>query len=126
MVGNTDRAVTEVCEKHNVLLENYTAGPIFMNEHGKGGHEWIIEFQKDPVDITKFATDLDMMLQSINSDYKAKRQTNIALQELVLHVAPSGTFELWMEKRGKLGAQNKVPRLSNKRMYVEELLDLMK
>lgn len=123
MVGNTDAALAEVCAKHNVHMENYTAGPIFMNEHGHGGHEWIIEFKNEPLDLDLFKKDLDNTLQSLNSDYKAKRQDNIALQCLTLHSVPNGTFMNWMEKRGKLGAQNKVPRLSNKRKYIEDILN---
>lgn len=126
MVGNTDMALVEVCKKHDALLGDYTAGPIFMNEHGKGSHEWIIEFKKEPINIKKFTTDLDLALQNINTDYKAKRQDDIALQELILHVAKQGTFESWMEKRGKLGAQNKVPRLSNTRKYLDEIFEFIK
>ena len=125
MVGNADEALVQACEKHNVMLCEYTAGPIFMNDQGKGAHEWVIEFQSDIPDKALFCRDLDNMLQELNSDYKAKRQADIALQELTLHVVPSGTFHYWMQQRGKLGAQNKVPRLSNTRKYLEEILNIV-
>lgn len=125
MVGNTDEALSSICKIHDVVIAEYTAAPIFMNDQGKGGHEWLIEFKGGTPDPVVFAEDLDRELQSLNSDYKAKRQDNIALQPLVLHVAPEGTFLKWMDGRGKLGAQNKVPRLSNERRHLEDILTLI-
>lgn len=125
MVGNTDQALAEVCKKHNVVIADYTVGPIFMDSHGKGAHEWAIEFIGNTPDVSAFTCDLDIALQSINSDYKAKRQDDIALQLPTLHIAPEGVFEVWMEQRGKLGAQNKVPRLSNTRKYIDSILTLI-
>lgn len=122
MVGNTDMAIEEISKKHHVNISEYTAGPIFMNEQGKGGHEWVVEFNTQPVNIQEFMSDLDLELQNLNSDYKAKRQNDIALQELVLKIVPRGTFKKWMNSRGKLGGQNKVPRLSNSREYLEGVL----
>lgn len=122
MVGNSDEAITQVCKETDTVVTHYTAGPIFMNEQGKGGHEWVIEFTKEPNDVNDFVRKLDQYLQNLNSDYRAKRQDNIALQELKLNIVPTGTFMKWMEERGKLGGQHKVPRLSNTRKYLEELL----
>lgn len=122
MVGNSDEAITQTCKQTNAIVAHYTAGPIFMNEHGKGGHEWIIEFNQAPSNIEEFIDILDATLQGLNSDYQAKRQDNIALQKLTLSIVPEGTFMKWMEERGKLGGQHKVPRLSNTRKYLEELL----
>ncbi|MCA9352234.1 GH3 auxin-responsive promoter family protein [Patescibacteria group bacterium] len=122
MVGNADEAMSHVCKQTGAIVEHYTAGPIFLDEHGRGGHEWVVEFKQEPRDIQSFITKLDQKLQSLNSDYAAKRQDDIALQELILHAVPQGTFIQWMESRGKLGAQHKVPKLSNKREYIEELL----
>jgi hypothetical protein len=82
----------------------------------------LVEFQKEPEDITRFSTLLDYNLQRINSDYEAKRFRNMALEPLRLHVLPHGTFLNWMKKRGKFGGQNKVPRLSNERHYLEDVL----
>ncbi len=123
MVGDTDKAVAEVCQKTGARVAEYTAAPIyFANEKGRGGHEWVIEFEKDPSDLRQFNLLLDETLQRINSDYEAKRFRNLALECLRLHSVPRGTFHRWMKARGKLGGQNKVPRLANHRQYVEELL----
>jgi len=125
MVSNTDKALGIVQEKHNVLIEEYTVGPIFMGDKRKGGHQWIIEFVKPPKDLLLFQKDLDLALQSINSDYEAKRYNSLALQELEIIEVPKGTFYNWMKNRGKLGGQNKVPRLSNTRKYIDQLMDLI-
>jgi len=124
MVGNSDEAIAQTCKYTNAIVAHYTAGPIFMNEQGKGGHEWVIEFTREPSDINDFVHNLDQHLQNLNSDYCAKRQDDIALQELKLNIVPRGTFLKWMEERGKLGGQHKVPRLSNTRQYLEELLEI--
>ena len=89
----------------------------------KGAHEWVVEFDRAPINPEKFANDLDEALQRINSDYEAKRSGNLALERLILHTAPEGFFYNWMKDRGKLGGQNKVPRLSNDRIYLDDLLN---
>ncbi|MGB0925326.1 MAG: GH3 family domain-containing protein, partial [Minisyncoccia bacterium] len=125
MVGNADSAIAAIAKKYNIEIAHYTAGPIFMNTQGKGGHEWIIECKASyPENMQEFAGDLDAVLQSVNSDYATKRQDNIALQLPVIHFVATGTFEKWMEQRGKLGGQHKVPRLSNKRTFIEEILKI--
>lgn len=124
MVGNTDMAIAQISQEMDVMVEHYTAAPIYMDSHGKGGHQWVIEFRKTPSDIRQFQSRLDEILRSLNSDYNAKRHRDIALQELTLNVVPEGTFLKWMEQRGKLGGQHKVPRLSNERKYVEEVLTI--
>ncbi len=121
MVGNTDEAIRRTCEQTQATVKEYTAAPIYFDGQQQGAHEWIIEFDSPPKDNTEFQYLLDQNLQSINSDYEAKRFKNIALEELKLHVAPSGSFEHWMREKGKLGGQNKVPRLSNNRAILEEL-----
>ena len=126
MVGNTDEAIAQISKELDVIVEEYSAAPIFMNSEGKGGHEWVIEFKRAPKDSNMFQKRLDEILQSLNSDYAAKRQKDVALQELKLNVVPQGTFRLWLEGKGKLGGQNKVPRLSNKRKYIEEILGVEK
>jgi len=126
MVGNTDAAIATISQEMDCIIEHYTAAPIFMNEQGKGGHQWVIEFRRAPDSVPAFQKRLDEILQSLNSDYAAKRQHNLALQELSLTLVPEGTFLSWMESRGKLGGQHKVPRLSNSRKYVEQLLGLVK
>lgn len=125
IVDNADEAIAKASEATGALVRDYTAGPIYMSEAGKGGHEWIIEFEKQPDDFRKFSDVLDKHLQSINSDYEAKRHKSIALAEPVVHDARPGTFYEWMRQRGKLGGQNKVPRLANDRQYVEQLLAII-
>jgi hypothetical protein len=122
MVENTDRALAETCKATGAVALEYTVAPVFFQGDGKGGHEWLIEFEKKPADLPAFSRHLDQNLQCINSDYEAKRFRNMALEPLRLHYLPPGTFHSWMKKRGKFGGQNKVPRLSNGREYVEEIL----
>lgn len=123
MVGDTDKALAETCRQLDALVSEYTAGPVyFANEHSRGGHEWVIEFEKAPADLSRFNHLLDESLQRINSDYEAKRYRGLALECLRLHPVPPGTFHRWMKARGKFGSQNKVPRLANHRQYVEEVL----
>jgi hypothetical protein len=106
----------------NVQVNDYTAAPVFMSNEGKGGHEWVIEFLEAPADLHSFANTLDENLRKINSDYDAKRSKDIALKNLSLTAVPRGTFENWLRSKGKMGGQNKVPRLSNKRDTLEEIL----
>lgn len=122
MIGNAEAAVARACVETDSLVADFTAGPIFMNENGKGGHEWIIEFSKSPTDQGKFNTILDTTLREINSDYDAKRAHDMALQSPVVHIAPPGTFYEWMKSRNKLGGQHKVPRLSNTREYIDSIM----
>ena len=126
MVSNTDKALEITLAKHNALMKEYTVAPIFIDGTHKGGHQWLIEFSKPPTEIAEFKKDLDLTLQSLNSDYEAKRFNDYVLLELDLSVVPKGTFYKWMESRGKLGGQHKVPRLSNSRQYVEMLQDFSK
>ncbi|MBX3102557.1 MAG: GH3 auxin-responsive promoter family protein [Bacteroidetes bacterium] len=122
VVGNTDMAVARACHLTGAQVAEYTAAPIFQDNQGKGGHEWVIEFARVPDNLGAFVSALDAELQTLNSDYAAKRYKDIALQLPRLHVVPPGTFHAWMKQRGKLGGQHKVPRLSNSREYVEALL----
>jgi hypothetical protein len=127
MVANTDKALEMTCEALNAVVEEYTAAPIYIDgANGRGGHEWIVEFSKTPDSYEAFAELLDQNLQKINSDYEAKRYKSMAMERLKMNVVPKGTFLDWMAARGKAGAQNKVPRLSNDRNYIETLLDFLK
>lgn len=127
MVANTDKALQMTCSELNTVVKEYTVAPVFFEKgEDKGGHEWIIEFEKSPHSMDVFAECLDQNLQKVNSDYEAKRFNNLALERLRLHAAPQGTFYEWMKSRGKLGAQQKVPRLSNSRDYVEGILSMIK
>jgi hypothetical protein len=107
------------------VIDNFTAGPIYLDGNNKGGHEWIIEFVTGPDDIQRFTNLLDESLREINSDYDAKRSYDLALHEPLVHVAPRGTFYDWLKSKGKLGGQNKVPRLANNREYLDEILIIL-
>ncbi len=126
LVHNTDEALRITCEQTNSNIADYTAAPIFMKESEGGGHEWIVEFIKEPENLENFIDILDSTLRSLNSDYDAKRKGDIVLKKLTLHKVPSGSFYNWMKSRGKLGGQNKVPRLSNSREYLESILEFLK
>jgi hypothetical protein len=124
MVENTDKAIAKTCSELNCEVIDYTVAPIFMNRKEKGAHEWIIEFKSYPDSIENFAKCLDNNLQQLNSDYEAKRYNNMTLNPLVVNVARSGLFYDWLKENDKLGGQHKVPRLSNDRKYLDELLKL--
>ena len=104
------------------MVSDYTAAPVFFSEKENGAHEWLIEFEKLPDDINTFMVALDDALKSVNSDYEAKRYRNIALRKPVVHILKTGTFREWLKKKSKLGGQHKVPRLSNDRNLIEEIL----
>lgn len=124
IVENAENAIAEACSKTNAQIREYTVGPIFMDEDDKGAHEWIIEFIRMPDEMERFCRILDEHLRSINSDYDAKRYHNMVLEQPVIHSVKKGTFDIWLESIGKLGGQNKVPRLSNDRAIVEQILSL--
>ncbi len=124
IIENAEEALKLACKKTKAEITDYTVGPIFMNGDEKGGHEWIIEFNKAPKNLAYFTELLDNALKSLNSDYEAKRYNNMTLKMPTIHEAREGLFYDWLKKRGKLGGQHKVPRLSNKRDFVEELLTL--
>jgi len=121
IVDNADKALDLSCKETGALLADYTAGPIFMNASSKGSHEWIIEFEREPRDLNQFIECLDRSLQSVNSDYEAKRYKDLNLIVPVVRSVPKGTFNKWLKAKNKLGGQNKVPRLSNSREYIEDL-----
>jgi len=124
MVENTDNAIVKTCKAFNCEVVDYTVAPIFMKDNQKGSHEWLIEFKTAPNDIEKFRIALDENIQSVNSDYEAKRYNNMTLNPLSLHVARENLFYDWLKQQDKLGGQHKVPRLSNDRHYLESLLVL--
>ncbi|HEX8546976.1 MAG TPA: GH3 auxin-responsive promoter family protein, partial [Cytophagaceae bacterium] len=126
IIENAETAIAEACHQTGSSINNFTAAPIFLKEKNKGGHEWIIEFIKQPDSLDRFVQIFDQSLMDQNSDYEAKRYKDLALEQPVIHSVPEGTFYDWMKKRGKLGGQHKVPRLSNSREYVEDILELIK
>lgn len=124
MIENADKAIFEASKATSAEVLDYTAAPIFMNGKEKGAHEWIIEFKKAPTDMDLFHKVLDNTLKELNSDYEAKRMNNMTLNPPVLHIARENLFYDWLKKNDKLGGQNKIPRLSNDRKYLEELLSM--
>ncbi|MBE7629967.1 GH3 auxin-responsive promoter family protein [Tenacibaculum piscium] len=124
IIENAEDALKIACKKTKATIKDYTVGPIFMADKKSGGHQWIIEFNEKPEDITLFTKLLDSSLQEINSDYEAKRYHNMTLAMPKIHIARENLFYDWFTKKGKLGGQHKVPRLSNSRNFIEELLEL--
>ena len=126
IVENAENAIQFACDQTGATIANFTAAPVYFENNGsKGAHEWVVEFRKAPEDLAQFSRLLDDRLRQVNSDYDAKRHKDLALKQLILHQAPEGLFEAWLKKKGKLGGQNKVPRLSNSREYIDEILALM-
>jgi hypothetical protein len=121
IVDNADRAIKAASEATGATVTEYTAGPVYMEIDSRGGHEWIIEFEREPDSLENFAEVLDRTLKEVNSDYEAKRYKDINLVKPLIRAAPGGTFNRWMKSRDKLGGQNKVPRLANNRDYLESL-----
>ncbi len=124
MIENTDMALAKACSATKAEVVDYTVAPVFMDGKEKGAHEWMIEFKKNPDDIEKFTKALDESLQSLNSDYEAKRYNNMTLNPLIINVARPKLFYDWLKMRDKLGGQHKIPRLSNQRDYLEQLKNL--
>jgi hypothetical protein len=124
IIENAEDALKKVCKKTNSEIVDYTAAPIFMKGKEKGAHEWLIEFKTEPKDIHYFNELFDNALKSLNSDYEAKRYNNITLNKPSIHIARKNLFYDWLKQNNKLGGQHKVPRLSNTRNYIDELLRL--
>ncbi|WP_185873242.1 GH3 auxin-responsive promoter family protein [Blattabacterium cuenoti] len=122
IVENADKALKTTCIKTDSILQEYTAGPIYINKGKSGAHEWIIEFKKHPKNIYNFIDILDKELQNLNSDYEIKRYKDIILRPPIIHVARNGLFYDWLKLKNKLGGQNKIPRLSNDRKYIDSII----
>ncbi len=122
IVDNTDHAIAKACAETGAVVNDYSAAPVYMTGQDNGAHEWIIEFDHLPCPLTDFVEKLDKALQAVNSDYEAKRYKDIALRMPIVHVMPVDGFKHWLKDKGKLGGQHKVPRLSNERNYLEEML----
>jgi hypothetical protein len=121
---NAERGLLSACQATGAEVSEYTAAPVFMDNNAKCRHQWIVEFAKPPQSIEQFADALDTALQQLNSDYEAKRFHDVTLQRLELIEARKGLFNDWLKMKGKLGGQHKVPRLSNNRNVIDELLNL--
>ncbi|HVK97433.1 MAG TPA: GH3 auxin-responsive promoter family protein [Flavisolibacter sp.] len=125
IVDNSDKAIAIACEKTGALANDYTAAPVYFSEGENGAHEWLIEFEKDPPSLDQFIIELDDALKSTNSDYEAKRTKDIALRMPIVHSVKKGTFNKWLDSKGKLGGQHKVPRLSNDRTVLDEIKNMV-
>ncbi len=122
MVSNAEKGIAMACQETDAVVRNYTVAPTFMRDNKKGHHTWLIEFERKPKSIDEFANILDNSLQSLNSDYEAKRYKSLFLDRLNIIEAREGLFYDWLKEKGKLGGQHKIPRLSNSRVYLEELM----
>ena len=126
IVDNAEKALAIACQKCHAIVNEYTAAPLFFKEKSRIAHEWLIEFEKEPADLEYFTETLDNALKSLNSDYEAKRFHDMILMPPIMRILPHSTFYNWLKEKGKLGGQNKVPRLSNNRVYVEEIIKIAK
>jgi hypothetical protein len=124
IIENAEAAVKKTAFELNCEVMEYTAAPVFMKGKKKGAHEWILEFKTPPESLSDFQICLDKNLQEINSDYEAKRYNNMTLDLLKIHQAKPKLFQNWLKQHNKLGGQHKIPRLSNNREHLEELLAL--
>lgn len=122
IVDNSDKAIAAAAAATGAIVNDYTAAPVYFSASHNGAHEWLIEFEQAPDSLEAFTFELDSALKSINSDYEAKRHKSIALGMPVVHALRKGVFTDWLHSKGKLGGQHKVPRLSNERTYLEEIL----
>ena len=125
IIDNADKAIAAACIKTNSIVNDYTAAPVYFSDNGNGAHEWLIEFEHKPSDITEFAFELDNALKSVNSDYEAKRYKDIALRLPLVKALDKGIFKEWLRKKGKLGGQHKIPRLCNDRKYIDEIISML-
>ncbi len=124
IIDNADKAIDVAAKHTNAIIKEYHAAPLYMQNGKAGAHEWVIEFEQAPKNINEFTKQLDENLKRINSDYEAKRYNDYNLRMPIIHTAKKDLFYTWMKKRGKLGGQNKIPRLANDRKIIEELLNL--
>ena len=125
IIENAEKAIAEACKATEAIVTDYTAGPVYFSEKSNGAHEWLIEFEKEPTNIHQFSVHLDEELKRQNSDYEAKRYKSIALSEPLVKVLPNGHFNKWLKNKNKLGGQHKVPRLSNDRKILDEIISLL-
>lgn len=126
IIENAQKALYQACKQTEAEIRDYTAAPIYMNQNNKGSHQWLFEFITPPKDMNVFMKVLDETLKQVNSDYEAKRYQDLTLEFPKHLILKNGTFYNWLKEKGKLGGQNKVPRLSNNRQYVEELIKINK
>ena len=124
MVHNADKAITRAAQETGAQVLDYTAAPVYAGDKSKGRHQWLVEFEKEPASLDEFTALLDKYLQEDNGDYQAKRYKGIFLDAPQVIVAPRGLFDRWLATTGKLGGQRKIPRLSNNRNVIDQMLTL--
>ncbi len=122
IIDNAEKALQESCSITGAVIREYTAAPVYFSAQTAGAHEWLVEFETEPNDMNQFVFLLDEALKKLNSDYEAKRYHDKVLRMPVLHKMPSGTFYNWLKSKDKIGGQYKVPRLSNNRKFVDDIL----
>lgn len=126
IIDNSDKAIAVASQLCDAIVNDYTAAPVYFSESSNGAHEWLIEFEKEPINFQQFVFELDNALKNANGDYEAKRYKDIALSMPLVKAVPKNTFNNWLDSKGKLGGQHKVPRLSNDRTTLEEILKYLK
>jgi hypothetical protein len=125
IIDNAEKALAEACKITGAIINEFTAGPVYMQNDSTGAHEWLIEFEKQPDDLLRFRDALDQKLKEINSDYEAKRTNNFTLKPPIIRSLTKGTFYVWLKSKNKLGGQHKIPRLANSRWFINELSALI-
>jgi hypothetical protein len=125
IIDNTDKAISIASERTGAIVKDYTAAPVYFSDAQNGAHEWLIEFYKAPQNLNEFTYELDLAIQSVNSDYEAKRHKDMALRMPLVHAIPENSFDRWLASKGKLGGQHKVPRLANERKLIEEIKEFI-
>ena len=125
IIENADRAINEAAKATRSEVKDYTAAPKYISDESTGAHHWLVEFEVEPSDMQKFSEVLDSTLKGLNSDYEAKRSSDLVLQQPIVQKVPNGTFYNWLKSKSKLGGQNKIPRLANSRVFMEEILSLL-
>jgi GH3 auxin-responsive promoter len=125
IMDNAENAIRDACQTTGAIIREYTAAPVYFSNQSTGAHEWLFEFEKMPADISYFGYLLDGALKKYNSDYEAKRYHDKVLNPPIIRIVPDNTFYLWLKSKDKLGGQHKVPRLSNNRKLVEEIMAMI-
>ena len=121
MIESVDRALAAASNTSNCTIKEYSGAPVFMDNKKTGSHEWLIEFEREPEDLNLFKVEFDKTLQTLNSDYEAKRTNDYIISFPKFTILPSGTFYAWLDNKGKLGGQNKIPRLMNDRKILDDI-----
>jgi hypothetical protein len=125
IIDNAERAMEKAANETGAIINEYTAGPVYISDDETGAHEWLIEFEIKPSSLEKFGAVLDEELKALNSDYEAKRTNDYTLKEPIIECIPQGVFHEWLRQNGKLGGQHKIPRLANSRSFIEELKEII-